>query len=118
MDSNLVMSSPGQSLEGQKFRLTDPQELQRVIDLAFDYRGDVTIELQSGECIEGYLFDRDPQASPPIFKIFPKGQSGMRSINYENLITLVFSGEDTAFGKSWDDWVSKMEKVSQKKKSS
>lgn len=110
-------SSPEQSLEGKKFQLIDPEERQRVIDLAFDYRGDVTIELRSGESIEGYLFDRDHHASPPSLKIFPKERPGTQSLCYEDLATLIFSGEDTAFGKSWDDWVGKLEKVSKKKKS-
>ncbi|GJL67283.1 MAG: hypothetical protein NPIRA05_22540 [Nitrospirales bacterium] len=115
MDNQQESSSSEKSLEGQQFQLTDPEERRRVIDLAFDYRGDVTIELRSGEVIEGYLYDRDLQAEPPTVKIFPKGQSTTQSIQYEDLGALTFSGEDTAFGKSWDDWVLKMEKISQKK---
>ncbi|WP_447970393.1 hypothetical protein [Nitrospira sp. M1] len=115
MDNHQQSPSAAKSLEGQRFQLSDPQERQRVIDLAFDYRGDVRIELQSGELIEGYVYDRDVQSSSSTIKIFPKGQSGMRSIPYEDLAVLEFSGEDTAFGKSWDDWVNKMEKLSQKK---
>ncbi|GJL64068.1 MAG: hypothetical protein NPIRA04_27220 [Nitrospirales bacterium] len=115
MDDQQNLVSSGKSLEGQKFQLTDPEERRRVIDLAFDYRGDVTIELRSGESIEGYLYDRDLRSSPPTVKIFPKGQSSMQSLRYEELDTLAFSGEDTAFGKSWDDWVHKMEKISKKK---
>ncbi len=118
MGSHQESPSSGKSLEGQRFQLADSQERRRVIDLAFDYRGDVTIELQSGECIEGYLFDRDLQASSPTIKIFPKGQSGMQSFRYEDLQAVIFSGEDTAFGKSWEDWVNKIEKVSKKKETS
>ena len=118
MDDNPASSSPAKNLEGQRFQLTDPQERHRVIDLAFDYRGDITLELESGECIEGYLFDRDLNASVPSIKIFPKGQASTKTIQCEQLIALVFSGEDTAFGKSWDDWLNKMKKVSQKKQSS
>ncbi|MCA9473605.1 MAG: hypothetical protein MRJ96_08015 [Nitrospirales bacterium] len=106
--------STGQSLEGHVFTLTDPQERLRVIELAFDYRGDVTIELGSGEMIEGYLFDRDGASSSPTIKMFLKGQSEARTLDIQQIISLTFSGEDTAFGKSWDDWVNKKEKVSQK----
>ncbi len=118
MDSNPASSYPGGSLEGQRFQLVDPQERHRVIDLAFDYRGDITLELESGECIEGYLFDRDLNHSVPTIKIFPKGQTSTQTIQCEHLAALVFSGEDTAFGKSWDEWINKMKKVSQKKQSS
>ena len=34
------------------------------IEQAFDYRGDVTVTLASGECIEGYIFDREKKADP------------------------------------------------------
>jgi len=115
MENHQNSTSSEKSLEGQRFQLTEPEERRRVIDLAFDYRGDVTIELRSGESIEGYLYDRDLQSSPPTVKIFPKGQSRMQSLQYEDLDALTFSGEDTAFGKSWDDWVHKMEKISKKK---
>ncbi|GJL54678.1 MAG: hypothetical protein NPIRA02_18100 [Nitrospirales bacterium] len=115
MDTHEHSPSSEKSLEGQRFQFTDCAERQRVIDLAFDYRGDVTIELLSGELIEGYVFDRDSQSSSPTFKVFPKGQSCVQSIQYDDLAVLTFSGEDTAFGKSWDDWVNKMEKLSQKK---
>ncbi len=117
MDSNSEAASPSQSLEGQRFQLTDRQERRRVIDLAFDYRGDVTIELQSGESIEGFLYDRDSQDSSPEVKVFPKGQAGSRTFQSEDLVSLAFTGEDTAFGKSWDDWLGKMEKISKKKES-
>ena len=115
MDNPQQTPSSAKSLEGQRFQLADLAERRRVIDLAFDYRGDVTIELQSGELIEGYLCDRDFQSSPPTIKVFLKGQPSMQSIRYEDLAVLTFSGEDTAFGKSWDDWVNKLEKMSQKK---
>ncbi|MGB0909033.1 MAG: hypothetical protein ACPGYT_01620 [Nitrospirales bacterium] len=117
MDDNSLSSSPGKSLEGQAFQLTDPQERQRVIDLAFDYRGDITIELRSGESIEGFLYNRDSQVLPTEVKIFPKGQAGSKTFQCEDFVSLSFTGEDTAFGKSWDDWQNKMEKISKKKES-
>ena len=114
MDNNLDSLNPGKSLEGQEYQLANTGERERVIDLAFDYRGDVTMQLQSGESVEGFLYDRDLQAHSPTVKVFPKGQSGALTIKCEDIVVLAFTGEDTAFGKSWDDWVKKMEKVSQK----
>lgn len=117
MTNNPESPSSGQSLEGQQFQLSDAEARRRVIELAFDYRGDVTITLQSGQTIEGYVFDRSSHPLSPTVKIFPKEESGPLEFRYDEVAGLTFSGEDTAFGKSWEDWLNKMEKVSQKKES-
>ena len=112
------ISSFEHRLEGQTFKLTDLQERLRVIEMAFDYRGDVTIELESGEMLEGYLYDREVSSSTPTCKMFLKGQPETRTFKVHHIASLTFSGEDTAFGKSWDDWVNKKEKISQKVRTS
>jgi transcriptional antiterminator Rof (Rho-off) len=94
---------PCRSLEGQKFFPRTPQEVEEVIELAFDYRGDITLEIKTGERIEGYIFDRDSRKRKSVLKIFPKGQHGSREIFYHEVMAVFFSGEDTAFGKSWEE---------------
>ncbi|MEE9232729.1 MAG: hypothetical protein V3U07_04680, partial [Nitrospirales bacterium] len=47
-----------QSWEGRDYRPGDDHELREVLGRAFDYRGDVTIQLKTGEQIVGYVFDR------------------------------------------------------------
>jgi len=96
-----------QSLEGQVFKVADAEERKKVIDLAFDYRGDVTLELRSGERLEGYVYDRNSQLPAPSLKLFPKNQGGTREVGYEDIVSIVFSGQDTAFGKSWEEWLNK-----------
>ena len=96
-----------QSLEGQQFNVVDAELRNQVIELAFDYRGDVTLELRSGERLVGYVYHRDSQTAPPSLKVFPKNQGGMREVGYEDIVSIIFSGEDTAFGKSWEDWLNK-----------
>jgi hypothetical protein len=96
-----------QSLEGQVFKVADAEERKKVIDLAFDYRGDVTLVLRSGERLEGYVYDRNSQFSSPSLKLFPKNQAGTREVGYEDIVSIVFSGQDTAFGKSWEEWLNK-----------
>ena len=96
-----------QSLEGQVFKVADAEERKKVIDLAFDYRGDVTLELRSGECLEGYVYDRNSQLPSPSLKLFPNNQGGTREVGYEDIVSIVFSGQDTAFGKSWEEWLNK-----------
>jgi len=79
------------------------------VDVAFDYRGDVTLELTSGEKIEGYIFNRNASASLPVLQLFPKDQAGTRVVPYADIATIAFTGEDTASGKSWEAWVKKKE---------
>ena len=79
------------------------------MELAFDYRGDVTLELTSGEKVEGYIFNRQSSASLPFLELFPKGQPGELKIPYADIVAIAFSGEDTASGKSWEAWVRKKE---------
>jgi len=100
---------PEGSPEGRTFRPMNLSELCQAVDLAFDYRGDVTLELTSGETVEGYLFNRDAAADPPILRVFPQGESGVRLIRYSDIAAIVLSGEDPASGKSWEAWVRKKE---------
>jgi len=83
--------------------------LREAVELAFDYRGDVTLELTSGQKIEGYIFNRNALASPPFLQLFPEGQPGERKIPYADIAAIAFTGEDTASGKSWEAWVKKKE---------
>lgn len=95
------------TLEGRVFRPANVAELQEVVEAAFDYRGDVTLELRSGETIEGFLFNRESTASPPTVQIFPNGKEGIRQVPYAEVTTIAFTGKDTASGKSWEAWVAK-----------
>ena len=79
------------------------------MELAFDYRGDVTLEVTSGEKIEGYIFNRNAVASPPFLQLFPKRQPGEMKIPYPDIVAIAFTGEDTASGRSWEAWVRKKE---------
>ena len=47
-----------ESVEGRVFRPMSEGELAEAVDKAFDYRGDVTLGLASGESIQGYLFNQ------------------------------------------------------------
>ena len=97
------------SVEGRIFRPANEAELQEAVELAFDYRGDVTLELTSGQKIKGYIFNRKALASPPFLQIFPQRQPGELKISYADIVAIAFTGEDTASGKSWEVWVKKKE---------
>ena len=105
---NHTATGPG-SLEGRIFRPASRAELVEAIELAFDYRGDVTIGLSSGEAVVGYLFNRDAAGSDPWIELFPAEDPTPRRIGYAQIASIAFTGEDTANGKSWETWVSKKE---------
>lgn len=115
MTSELNSLQTAQSLEGQRLIPTGPEDRRKIIELAFDYRGDVTLELRSGSHLEGYVFDRNHHGPEPYLKIFPKEGTEARRVPFEEIVAIAFSGEDTAFGKSWEDWHRKMQKMASKK---
>ncbi len=99
------------SWEGRSFRPDNQAELFELMEAAFDYRGDVTLELRDGSKLEGYVFNREPRGVEPYLQIFPRGESGFRIIKYWDIVAVAFTGEDTAFGKSWEAWMAKSESL-------
>lgn len=97
--------------EGRRFRLENQTALYEVIEAAFDYRGDVTLELKDETTVVGYVFNRDARAAQPHLQLFPKNASGTRTIPYADVMAIAFTGEDTAFGQSWEAWVAKSEEL-------
>lgn len=95
------------SLEGRIFRPTCANELAEAVDQAFDYRGDVTLELKSGQSLVGYIFNRQTAGATPYMEVFPTDNPAPRVIAYSDVASIAFTGEDTASGKSWEAWVSK-----------
>jgi hypothetical protein len=98
-----TISVTTKSLEGSSFRFQNETERKEGIDQAFDYRGDVTLELQDGSSLEVFLFNRD--GKQVVF--FVKGSDEAKTLSYGEIAGISFSGKDTAFGKSWESWVSK-----------
>jgi len=86
---------------------TDPESLRRAIDDAFDYRGDVTIELDDGTTVEGYVFDRRAAATLEAsqVRVIPRDSQERLAISYARIRAVTFSGKDPAAGKTWENWV-------------
>lgn len=101
--------SEPESLEGRIFRPATAAELAEAVEQAFDYRGDILLELASGKNVEGYVSNRDTRAAEPFLEIFPKDESEMRIIRIADIAAIKFTGKDTASGKSWEAWVAKKE---------
>lgn len=97
------------SLEGRVFTPGSMKEAAEAIELAFDYRGDVTLMLRSGESVSGYIFNRQDAGRDPYLELFPADCPNPQCILYCDIVTIAFTGEDTANGKSWESWVSKKE---------
>jgi hypothetical protein len=98
-----------ENLEGWIPQLAKDEEIRIALEKAFDYRGDVSITLKSGETIEGYIFDRRTGLSlaDSVVRLFPKRGNQKISISYADIAALAFSGKDTAAGKSWEAWMKK-----------
>ncbi len=99
--------------QGQVVRPATEAELRDAIEAAFDYRGDVTVEMRDGTKVEGYLSNRHPAAVPPSIELFRRGEDGVRVIAYAEIAAIGFTGTDTASGKSWEVWATK--KASQRR---
>lgn len=84
-----------------------PDELRRALDEAFEYRGDVTLTLKDGRRVEGYVFDRIPGPSlgESSVRILRSADAAKERISYADIVELLFSGKDTAAGKTWENWL-------------
>lgn len=106
-------NAPGtvhENLEGWIPSLATEEEIRGAFEKAFDYRGDLTITLKSGQTIEGYIFDRrndGPTLRECVVRVMPKGRSEKIKIPYSEIAALAFTGKDTAAGKSFAAWVKK-----------
>ena len=95
------------TLEGTVAEFESPDHRRKAIDLAFDYRGDVTVETSDGKTIEGYIFDRAHDAAEPYIRVLPADGSGRVKLSQAEVTRITFSGKDTAAGKSWETWMKK-----------
>jgi hypothetical protein len=98
-----------ENLEGWIPQLASDDEVRAALEKAFDYRGDVSITLKSGEKIDGYIFDR--RTGKTLFdsavRLYPKSDNEKRTISYSDIAAVAFTGKDTAAGKSWEAWMKK-----------
>jgi len=102
--------SPGfahERLQGWIPSLATDDEIRDALEKAFDYRGDVTVTRKDGTAVEGYLYDRKQgqTLASSLVRILPANGTPRASISYADIAALVFSGRDTAAGKSWEAWV-------------
>jgi hypothetical protein len=95
-----------EELEGWVPELASDDDLKGALEKAFDFRGDVTLTLKSGEKIEAYIFNRQTGATLAeswVQYFTPKAEE-KRKVSYDQIARLEF-GKDRAAGKHWEDWV-------------
>jgi hypothetical protein len=112
VDPEKLEVSPGfahQSVQGWVPELASDEEVRQALETAFDYRGDVTLTTKDGSQTEGYIFDRvsGETLATSFVRVLPSDGGPRRKITYADIRAMVFSGRDTAAGKSWEAWVRK-----------
>lgn len=96
-----------EKLEGWVPDLASEEELKEALEKAFDYRGDVTLTLKSGERIEAYIFNRQSGSTlaESFVQYFAANAQEKRRVSYADIARIEFTGKDRAAGKHWEDWV-------------
>jgi hypothetical protein len=97
------------NLEGWIPARDSDDDVRDALEKAFDYRGDVTLTLKSGDRIEAYIFNRSTGASltDSFLQYFTPSATDKRKVSYAEIARLEFSGKDRAAGKQWEAWVEK-----------
>lgn len=105
----LAPGADHENLEGWVPTLASDEDLRQALEKAFDYRGDVTLTLKSGERIEAYIFNREtgPTLVESRVHYFTPSAPNKRKVSYAEIARIEFSGKDRAAGKHWEDWVRK-----------
>ena len=88
----------------------DPGSLEEMVEIAFDYRGDVTLLLRDEDDLVGYLANRSICRQVPAeswIEVFPATGGPRRRISLVAIRGLILSGKDVASGKSWENWLKK-----------
>ena len=108
-DIEVAAGREREQLEGWTPGLATDAEIREALEKAFDYRGDVTVTRKDGSTVEGYLFDRRTGASlaDSYIRIIPAKDKTKVSVAYNDVASLVFTGRDTAAGKTFEAWVKK-----------
>ncbi|MEI9967735.1 MAG: hypothetical protein WDM87_03585 [Terracidiphilus sp.] len=91
----LAPGTEHEQLEGSVPSLATEQDLKDALEKAFDYRGDITITLKSGEKIEAYIFNRLAGAtlSDSFVQYFTPNAPDKRKLAYDQIARLEFFRE-------------------------
>jgi hypothetical protein len=79
---------------------SDDRSFDELLRVVVDYRGDATLTLKTGVKRVGYVFN----SSKISLDLFPRDSSQKETVLLKDIEQIELSGEDTAKGKSWEDW--------------
>src|SRR5262245_57434368 len=97
------------TLEGWEPEPGPTLPLGRIVDLAFDYRGNTTVVKTDGSELEGYVLNRNAEVPEPFLQMFDGAGNGPIRILYREIRTLRFTGKDPAAGNSYAAWLRRRE---------
>lgn len=107
--SHVEFSQASQTLQGLVASREDEMALLDALEKAFDYRGDITLDLTDGSRLTGYLFDRRSGATlaSSSVRLLREGSDDKIVVTCDRIARIEFSGKDTAAGKSFETWLKK-----------
>ena len=114
-DKSAPQTSSGRSeFEGKEYLTDSPEQLEEALRFAFDYRGDITLRLKDDSEVIGFVHNFNLKSDTvTLFITESKRESSNGTIPASSIQSMFFSGDDKAFGKSWDDWMAKSERQRQ-----
>jgi hypothetical protein len=96
------------SLQGWEPIIGEELPLSKVVELAFAYRGDVSLDLVDGRTIEGYLFNyssgRAAETNRLAAEVIRTDTGRRLRLRYDEVRAIRFTGRDMATGQSLEAW--------------
>lgn len=98
------------TLQGLVRRPASEAELREAVEQAFAYRGDVSLLLDDGSVLTGFVFDRRdrPDLADCVVRLIPtrwRADPHERlALAYARVKAIMFSGRDAASGLAWEVW--------------
>ena len=100
------IDEPAMAHQNDVLEPKDEESWRCALEVVRDYRGDVTLNLQDGTQLIGFVFDIDWDA-PGGWTVrldTPEGAE-RHKVAADQIANIQLSGRDTAAGKSWENWV-------------
>ena len=74
----------------------DADRIAELVERAFHYRGDVTLQTDDGSAVTGYLFNRNNRVSDPFAQLFEAETGREVSVLYRSVTRVLFTGRDAS----------------------
>lgn len=99
------------TLEGAEMPANSAAERSAALHEAVDYRGDITLLLDDGSQVVGYVYDLRENATPPTLRLRTADAPEPVTIQTARVAAVRFSGRDAAAGRTWEGWLRKVERA-------